>query len=269
MVFLFDESVYGIDYPFFNSRIYYENIYFRSSGKHTGEMIKDEMELSFSNWDLDKDRLAMMLRDSGSNMVKACKDWGINHFPCIGHSLHLVVGPFFLIPKSQRHRATKENEEEEHEADHDNPGAFVEEEDAEDAAVDEDVLPDSFNSFYATESIILEACLIVQGMQKFCNFVKKSTKGTEKLEALQKQLSDGSAGHTLKVKMDVRTQWNSTLAMINQMIQLMQPINDFLAFYKSLADKKEFKGNTTKLPDITPEKWAILQGLLYMLTGFE
>ena len=49
----------------------------------------------------------------------------------------------------------------------------------------------------------------------------------------------------------------------------MQPINDFLAFYKSPAGKKEFKGNKTKLPDITPEKWAILQGLSYMLTGFE
>ena len=35
------------------------------------------------------------------------------------------------------------------------------------------------------------------------------------------------------------------------------------------AGRKEFKGNKTKLTDITPKKWAILQGLAYVLTGFE
>ena len=51
----------------------------------------------------------MLLRDSGSNMVKACNDWrlshnpelGVPHFPCIGHSLHLVVGPFLLEKKKK------------------------------------------------------------------------------------------------------------------------------------------------------------------------
>jgi hypothetical protein len=57
------------------------------------------MAESFMKWNLDSACLTMMLQDSGSNMVKACTDWGIPHFPCIGHSLHLVVGPFLILSK--------------------------------------------------------------------------------------------------------------------------------------------------------------------------
>jgi len=41
--------------------------------------------------------------------------------------------------------------------------------------------------------------------------------------------------------------------MINRVLQLMQPINDFIAFYKSPQRKKEFKGNKTTMVDITPK----------------
>jgi len=41
--------------------------------------------------------------------------------------------------------------------------------------------------------------------------------------------------------------------MINRVLQLMQPINDFIAFYKSPQGKKEFKGNKRTMVDITPK----------------
>ena len=41
----------------------------------------------------------MMLRDNASNAIKACRDWGIPHFGCIGHTLHLIVGPLFVHKK--------------------------------------------------------------------------------------------------------------------------------------------------------------------------
>ena len=59
-------------------------------GKHTADMIQGEMDMAMSNWNLKKENITMMLHDSGSNMVKACRDWGIDHFACIGHSLHLL-----------------------------------------------------------------------------------------------------------------------------------------------------------------------------------
>ena len=53
-----------------------------------------------------------------------------------------------------------------------------------------------------------------------------------------------------------------------RMLQLMEPINDFLSFYNSAAGNKEFKGTKTKLAPITDEKWAIIKGICYLLTPF-
>jgi hypothetical protein len=40
--------------------------------------------------------MTMMLRDNASNAIKACCNWGITHFGFIGHTLHLIVGAFFV-----------------------------------------------------------------------------------------------------------------------------------------------------------------------------
>jgi len=61
----------------------------------------------------------------------------------------------------------------------------------------------------------------------------------------------------LKIKLDVKTRWNSTLSMINRVLQLMQPINDFIAFYKSPQGKNEFKGKKTTMVDITQRNGLI------------
>jgi len=77
-------------------------------GKHTADFIRNVIKDAFEEWDLDVDNLSMMIRDSGSNMVKACNDWEVPHFSCVGHSLHLVVGPLLVQKKK---RAQPDNEE--------------------------------------------------------------------------------------------------------------------------------------------------------------
>ena len=71
-------------------------------GKHTGDFIHQMMSESFHKWGLRKENLAMMLRDNASNVIKACRDWGIEHFGCIGHTLHLIVGPLFIETRTSR-----------------------------------------------------------------------------------------------------------------------------------------------------------------------
>ena len=44
----------------------------------------------------------MMTRDNSSNIVKACNDWKISRFGCIQHSLHLVVGPLFVLTRNTK-----------------------------------------------------------------------------------------------------------------------------------------------------------------------
>ena len=39
--------------------------------------------------------------------TQACNDWAINHFLCIGYSLHLVVGTCPLIPKNQKQNSSQ------------------------------------------------------------------------------------------------------------------------------------------------------------------
>lgn len=50
-------------------------------GSHTAELVHYERQLSIEKWGLNVSMLSMILRNSGSNMVKACKDWKIYHFP--------------------------------------------------------------------------------------------------------------------------------------------------------------------------------------------
>ena len=114
--------------------------------------------------------------------------------------------------------------------------------------------------------MVLEVRNLVQELCCFCSFVKNSTKCIERMEFLQKQLN--GSNQTLKVKLDIRTRWNSTLDMLMRMVQLTEPINDFLSFYNSAAGKKEFKGTNTKLVPITDEKWAIIKGICYLLAPF-
>jgi hypothetical protein len=76
-------------------------------GRHTGDLIGSKLEKClFQQWELPKLRMAMMVRDSGSNIVKACNDYKFEHMPCVGHQLHLILGPFVLDPKPTKKQTT-------------------------------------------------------------------------------------------------------------------------------------------------------------------
>ena len=57
---------------------------------------------SFEKFSLRPEKLSMMMRDNASNGVKACNNLGIRHFGCIGHSIHIVIGPFVLEKKKRK-----------------------------------------------------------------------------------------------------------------------------------------------------------------------
>ena len=266
-------------------------------GKHTGEMILQELQQSLSKWGLSSSDLSMMLRDSGSNIVKACNDWKINHFPCIGHTLHLIVGPF-LVPKKKKSKetpkkssnnadeggvkeqcATREGQDDGNgaeakeqcatsEGQDDSNGADDEtEEAAEDMAVADDAYEDSYNELILNDGTMVYVCSVVQEVRTICSFIKNSTKSIEILARLQEEWSDFDA--YLHVKLDVRTRWNSTLAMLNRMIELQEPMERFLAFFESSSGRREFRGIKTKLSALSQEKWALIHGLCILLFGFD
>ena len=212
----------------------------------------------------------MMLRDSGSNMVKACVDWGIPHFPCIGHSLHLVVGPFLLEKKKKSTKDNEDKAEAEEEAPVNDDESSVEEEanDSDptmDEDVEEDPYSDSFAALYDQEALKNVRKLVFK-LRKITKYIKNSTKCKEILETMQ---IVGQCEKVLWVLLDVCTRWNSTLKMLTRALELKEPITKFLKFYKSPRGKKEFCGAETKLAEVEEKEWALISGICYLLGSFD
>ena len=191
-------------------------------GKHNAEMLMDYMENVINEWHLSKNKNVIMLRDSGSNMVKACEDWGACHFPCIGHSLHLVVGPFLLEQKNNKNKSaiTKVREQ-----------ISIDEEDTMDDENSDDVRDDAycdeFTKSYNDDDALKKVRAIVSKIREILRYIKKSTKCKEILEKYQvKDLNE----RVLRVSLDVCTRRNSTLKMLFRALELKEPIANFLTF---------------------------------------
>lgn len=159
-------------------------------GRHTGAMICTKMSNAFERWNLEKKKLVLMLRDNASNAIRACEDWGIESFGCIGHSLHLIVGPLFV----QKNHGSNDNNVEvlDDVVDYDNDEVIE--------------LLDTFtNENYKQNVTYLNK--IVSNFRQIPKYIRKSTIAKEKLEKLQKA---NGINQSLTVDLDVRTRWNST-----------------------------------------------------------
>jgi hypothetical protein len=189
-----------------------------TKGKHTGGMIRQYMQDILNEWCLPEHRLTMMLCDSGSNMVKACQDWGIPHFPCIGHSLHLVFGPFLLQKKEKSTTNTTEEDNDVEMPDLTACNDFGNNDDAtEDDGEVNDPYSDKFTDSYNNENALKAVREIVLKVRKITNFIKNSTKCREILEKLQ--VAEGCQP-LRQVLLDVRTRWNLTLKMVIRTLEL-------------------------------------------------
>ena len=155
-------------------------------------------------------------------------------FSCIGHNFHLITGPLLIKPKRKK-------------------DVLSENADNEDIHQDdiEDLYEDCFDDLHVDHQIMIYIREMVEEIRKLSSFIiKNSSKTIEIIQKLQLNMNN----KVLRVKNDVLTRWNSTLLMINRMIELHDPINEFLSFYKSASGRKDFKANKTKLPEITDEK---------------
>ena len=221
-------------------------------GRHTGDFIKQELMKYFESWGLDAENLVMMSRDNGSNIVKACRDWGINDFGCIGHCLHLIVGPLFIA--NNKHN----NDEAE---------AIIvdslEEED--DDVVDYDVqelIVITENRAPPETEITSKIVTVVKNLRSIAKYIRSSVIAKEKMTHYQNL----TGTKTLGLELDVRTRWNSTYKMLVQFIRLKTALKSFLDFLKSPEGKKEF--NRKALPKIEEKEWALVTGVCMLLQPF-
>ena len=60
-------------------------------GSHTSDQIRMKFDEMFKQWKIEEDRIHLVVRNNGSNMVKALTDASLPHFGCFAHTLQLVV----------------------------------------------------------------------------------------------------------------------------------------------------------------------------------
>jgi len=74
-------------------------------GNHTAENILGELRTAIDSFGLSLTKLVMMVRDSRSNIVNACRVGELPNLSCISHTLHLTVGPFLVQPVNKKKKA--------------------------------------------------------------------------------------------------------------------------------------------------------------------
>ena len=60
--------------------------------RHTGEYIAMKLSKILSDWDIGSEQVHCILRDNGSNMIKAMDEACLPSFGCFAHCAHSSVG---------------------------------------------------------------------------------------------------------------------------------------------------------------------------------
>ncbi|KAI4821741.1 hypothetical protein KUCAC02_007326 [Chaenocephalus aceratus] len=60
-------------------------------GSHTSMRIRNAIEEMLAKWDIDNDKVHVVMRDNAANMKKAFADMGVQSLGCFAHTLQLVV----------------------------------------------------------------------------------------------------------------------------------------------------------------------------------
>lgn len=60
-------------------------------GSHTGMSIAEKILKLLNTWHISKENIHLMIRDSGANMIRGCKDADISSASCFIHTLQLVI----------------------------------------------------------------------------------------------------------------------------------------------------------------------------------
>ena len=217
-------------------------------GSHTGEFIANFLNTTMSTYLLTYKKLSLVIRDNASNGVSACDKLKVRHFGCIGHSLHLVIGPFLIENK-------KKNTEE----------VVIEDDDSGDDD-DDDVAEFELTEEETSEEIVNRVRKLTSKFRSIAKYVKNSSKAKEKIENFD-AMSKSNNRDTIHVSLDVRTRWNSALEMLASLLKLKSGLQSFAHYLKTSDGKKEF--SYKKLPDVTQQDWVLIEGLCVVLQPFK
>jgi hypothetical protein len=213
------------------------------SHPHTGEMISDKVEATLRQWQIPKSRVLLLITDNGKNMVKAMKILAQNN----NENDDDVTNALDTGEENDEDERTFEDSEED-EADSDNE--TVEESESELNEIQIIGLR-SFPCLAHTLQLIIHDGLKDAPVQNLLNkcrgVVKKVHMSSVATESLQ-------LGAQKALISDCPTRWNSTLHMIQRLIELRAPLSIVL-------DKLGWDS-------ILASEWSRLEDLKYLLLPF-
>ncbi|KAE8891983.1 hypothetical protein PF003_g23835 [Phytophthora fragariae] len=249
-------------------------------GIHDGTTISAMITRILEEWSMPKRFCVKLLRDSGANMVAASKKLNIEHMACIAHSLHLVVAGA-LIKKSKTASGNVIPEWAEDVAAESSTNVAEREEEAtlskedraeieglQELAIDEmeEFLDSTIAGLHRNEMDSLRT--IVQNFRTLAVYFRKSSKGNNRLGAIQIQHFNIKPENVLSPIVDCPTRWNSCWKMLDQLIALEAPLMKFFAHLKQPEGRKEFKDMEKKLRRPKPEEWFSIKCLQKLLGPF-
>ncbi|XP_058827230.1 zinc finger BED domain-containing protein 6-like [Topomyia yanbarensis] len=158
----------------------------------TGAYIADLLLDCCNGWDIELDNVSCVVTDNGANIVNAVKlQFGEKrHLPCFAHTLNLIASKSVPLYNEAY-------------------GACLDPViDSDDEDVDESDIDDAKHNSPEENMIIF-----IKKMKRIIKFFKKSETAMRELRKLQ--VIDGKKeGQCLMLILDVKTRWNSIMAMI-------------------------------------------------------
>jgi hypothetical protein len=141
----------------------------------------------------------MMMRDNAFNGIKACNNRVIWHFSCIGHSIHLVIGPFLIEKHKKKAEASAAQDDcaDDIDIDDDDDDGVDDGEDDDTAEynVDDLMFEETSEHVHKTQKIVAKVCIIARHIK---NSPKKAN---EKVGSYLEQKD----GQVMMVNLDIRT----------------------------------------------------------------
>jgi len=185
------------------------------TGKHTGQNLNAQFTNILSTWGLKPQDLNVAVTDSGANMLLAMKLSSVTNPRCLCHQLHLTVLEV-LNPGVISDDEVRNSEYDLHELLWDVPEALIMDED-EDEDDDDHLQEEEEEPQYEliTNLAVSDFNALIEKTRKLVRKVRKSANLVETFTVEQKGLNLKPR----KLILDVKTRWNSTLQMIERVVE--------------------------------------------------
>lgn len=161
-------------------------------------------------------KVVAIVTDGGRNINAAVRLMNIQHIPCTAHKLNLVVRNALNLPDDGLN-------------------------------INENIVHNDDGSSDSRLKEILKKCRNIVG------FFKRSEVGNRKLVEKQQQMGQQNI---LKLKQDICTRWNSTLVMMERLLQLKEPITIVIMTLKEAP------------PNLSSDEWDVVEDCIPLLKPF-